>query len=122
MQSKPSGDPVGRSEEARLFDAYWPTVVAGLCGTALGALGTVFAAFINRKPALAAVVDTRIRVLIEAYERTIGELRSEIGKLEAKIDVYEKTIGELRDHVAKLEIKVDVLNKDLREAGSQVFL
>jgi septal ring factor EnvC (AmiA/AmiB activator) len=105
-----------------VFDAYWSTVIAALCGTAIGALATVLSAFINRRPALAAVVDTRIRVLIEAYERTIGELRGEIGRLEAKIDVYEKTIGELRDHVAKLETKVDVLNKDLREAGSQVFL
>ena len=103
-----------------MLDGYWATVIAGLCGTLVGALATVLSALINRKPTLAAVVDTRIRVLIEAYERTIGELRLQIGQLETKIDVYEKTILELRDHIAKLEVKIDVLNKDLRAATPHI--
>src|SRR5271163_745468 len=101
-----------------MFDTIWATVAAGVCGTLIGASATIFAALINRKPALAAVVDARIRVLIEVYEKTIGELRGEIGKLEMKIDVYEKTIHELRDHIAKLEAKIDGMNKDLMERGS----
>lgn len=96
-----------------MFDSFGSALVAGLCGTAFGAAATIMTALINRRPALAAVVDTRIRVLIEAYERTIGELRNEIAKLEAKIDVYEKTIRDLRDHIAKLETKIDGLTPDL---------
>ena len=89
------------------LDGTWTTLIAELCGALIGVCGTVFTAFINRKPALAAVVDTRIRVLIEAYERTIGELRMEIGKLETKIDIYERVIHELRDQIAKLEAKIE---------------
>jgi hypothetical protein len=53
-----------------------------------------------------------------AYERTIGELRIEIGRLERKIDIYEKTIRDLRDHIGKLETKIDVLQMQLKEAGA----
>ena len=105
-----------------MLDGYWATIIAGLCGTLVGAFATVASAFVNRKPTLAAVVDTRIRVLIEAYEKTIGELRNQIGKLETKIDVYENKIQELRDHIAKLEAKFDVLNQDARETGGHIFL
>ena len=90
-----------------MLDGTWATIIAGLCGALIGVGGTIFTAFINRKPGLAAVVDTRIRVLIEAYERTIGELRMEVGKLETKIDIYERTIHELRDRIAKLESKIE---------------
>jgi predicted nucleic acid-binding protein len=90
-----------------MMDNTWTTIIAGLCGALIGVVGTILTAFINRKPALATVVDTRIRVLIEAYERTIGELRMEIGKLEMKIDIYERVIHELRDQIAKLEVKIE---------------
>jgi hypothetical protein len=104
-----------------MFDGFWTTIAAGLCGTFIGALATILSALINRKPSLSAVVDARIRVLIEAYERTIGELRGEIGKLEGKIDIYERTIRELRDHIAKLEAKIDGLDNDMKEAGGHIF-
>jgi peptidoglycan hydrolase CwlO-like protein len=105
-----------------MFDATWSTIVAGLCGALLGASATLMSALINRKPALAAIVDARIRVLLETYEKTIGELRGEIGKFEGKIDIYERTIEELRDHIDKLEAKIDVLNDDLKQARSHIFL
>ncbi len=101
---------------------FWSMIAAGLCGTLIGASATILSALINRQPGLAAIVDARIRVLLETYEKTIGELRSEIGKLEGKIDIYERTIRELRDHIAKLEAKIDGLNDDLKEAGSHIFL
>ncbi|MGP0060258.1 MAG: hypothetical protein ACLPID_13325 [Beijerinckiaceae bacterium] len=105
-----------------MFDGFWSTIAAGLCGTLIGASATIMSALINRQPRLAAIVDARIRVLLEIYEKTIGELRSEILKLEDKIDIYENTIRELRDHIAKLEAKIDGLNDDLKEAGSHIFL
>jgi peptidoglycan hydrolase CwlO-like protein len=104
-----------------MFDTVWETIIAGLFGTLVGAMATVFAALINRKPSLAAVIDARIRVLIETYEKTIAELRGEIGNLEGKIDIYERTIRELRDHIAKLEAKIDGLNNDMKEAGGHMF-
>jgi hypothetical protein len=49
-------------------------------------VATIIAAVISRQPTLTAVVDDRIRVLLEHYERTIKELRGEIAQLESKVD------------------------------------
>lgn len=96
----------------------WITLAVGLSGTLLGAASTIVVALIDRQPMLAAAIDARIAVLIEIYERTIGELRAEIGRLEEKIDIYEKTIRDLRDHIGKLEAKIDVLQSQLKETGA----
>jgi predicted RNase H-like nuclease (RuvC/YqgF family) len=99
-----------------MFDGFWITFIAGLFGTLFGSIATIIAAVIGRQPTLAAVVDARISVLMEIYERTIGELRAEIVRLEEKIDIYERTIRDLRDHITQLEAKIDVLKADLNEA------
>ncbi len=101
-----------------MTNGVWITIAAGLFGTLVGAVSTIVVALIERQPMLAAAIDARIGVLIEIYERTIGELRSEIGRLEEKIDVYERTIRDLRDHIGKLEAKIDVLQSQLRETGA----
>lgn len=107
---------------SNMLDGFWATLAAGLCGTLVGSGASIVSALINRKPGLSAVVDARIRVLFESYEKTIGELRNEIGKLEGKIDIYERTIRELRDHITKLEAKIDSLNDELKDGGSHIFL
>ena len=99
----------------------WATLAIGLSGTLIGTVSTIVVAAINRQPVLAAAVDSRITILIETYERTLGELRMEIGRLERKIDLYEKTIRDLRDlrdHIGTLEAKIDELQTQLREAGA----
>jgi septal ring factor EnvC (AmiA/AmiB activator) len=98
------------------FDGFWITFVAGLFGTLIGSIATIIAAMISRQPTLATVIDARIAVLMQIYEKKIGELRAEIGRLEEKIDVYERTIRDLRDHISQLETKIDVLKADLNEA------
>lgn len=103
-------------ETQTMFDGFWITFIAGLFGTLIGSLATIIAAMISRQPTLAAVIDARIAVLMQIYERTIGELRVEIVRLEEKIDIYERTICDLRDHIDKLEAKIDVLKTDLNEA------
>jgi outer membrane murein-binding lipoprotein Lpp len=70
----------------------WTMLVAGTLGTLLGVAGTVLAALINRQPPMAALVDARIRVLIESYESRIGELQAEVVKLEAKVDALTKAL------------------------------
>ena len=79
-----------------MAENFWPTLGAGLLGTFIGAAATIAAAFINRQPTLAAVVDARIKALIESYEQTIRELRAEIGRLENKIDILTKELHEER--------------------------
>jgi peptidoglycan hydrolase CwlO-like protein len=106
----------GARETQMTFDGFWITFVAGLIGTLIGSIATIVAAVISRQPTLAAVIDARIAVLMQIYEKTIGELRAEVGRLEEKIDLYERTIRDLRDHIRQLEAKIDVLKADLNEA------
>lgn len=99
-----------------MLNEIWITLVAGVFGTLVSSIATIIAAAISRQPTLAAVVDARISVLMEIYERTIGELRAEIVRLEEKIDIYERTIRDLRDHISQLEAKIDVVKAELNEA------
>lgn len=64
----------------------WTTLGAGGLGAAIGVIGTVLTALINRQPPMAAMIDARIRLLIEGYEKRINDLQREIRKLEQKID------------------------------------
>jgi predicted RNase H-like nuclease (RuvC/YqgF family) len=74
----------------------WETVgVAGL-GAAVGIVGTIITALINKQHPMAALVDARIRLLIEGYERRINELQSEIAQLELKVDALTKELERAR--------------------------
>ena len=90
-------------------NGIWLPLIAGLFGTLAGSIATILSAFINRQPTLASILDSRIATVMQIYERTIGELRTEICRLQEKIDIYEKTIMDLRDHIAQLEAKIDIL-------------
>jgi hypothetical protein len=72
------------------------TLSAGMVGALIGAVATIIAAMISRQPTLTAVVDDRIRVLLEIYERTIKELRFEIAQLENKVDFLSTELNKVR--------------------------
>lgn len=74
----------------------WSSLGSGLLGAALGALGTVIVALINRQPPMASLIDARIRTLIEGYEKHVNDLQLEIQKLEAKVDALTKALDEAR--------------------------
>lgn len=74
----------------------WSTVAAGVLGAVIGVVGTILAALINRQPPLAALVDARIRVLIESYEGRICELQQEVLRLEAKVDALTNALHHAR--------------------------
>jgi len=78
----------------------WGTLgIAGI-GAVLGAIGTILTALINRQHPMAALVDARIRLLIEGYERRIVELEAEVTKLEQKIDALTKQLERSRTREA----------------------
>jgi hypothetical protein len=77
-------------------NSVWITLSAGVVGALIGAVATIAAAMISRQPTLTAVVDDRIRVLLEHYERTIRELRGEIAQLESKVDVLSAELNKVR--------------------------
>jgi len=72
------------------------TLSAGVVGALIGAVATIVAAVIGRQPALTAVVDNRIRVLLEIYEKTIKESRCEIAQLESKVDFLTRELNKVR--------------------------
>ncbi len=74
----------------------WNNLLSGSAGAVLGILGTVIVALINRQPPMAALIDARIRTLIEGYEIHISDLQTEIRKLEAKVDGLTKALEEAR--------------------------
>lgn len=79
-----------------MSNSVWITLSAGVVGALIGAVATIAAAMISRQPTLTAVVDDRIRVLLEHYERTIRELRGEIAQLESKVDVLSAELNKVR--------------------------
>lgn len=75
---------------------FWTSLgIAGL-GGAVGVVGTILTALINRQHPMAALVDARIRMLIDGYECRIDELRAEIAKLEQKLDALTLELEQSR--------------------------
>lgn len=71
---------------------FWATIGAAGIGGIIGVVGTIVTALINRQQPMAALVDARIRMLIEGYERRINELQGEILKLEQKVDALTQEL------------------------------
>jgi HAMP domain-containing protein len=69
---------------------------AGAGGVLIGAVGTIIVALINQQAPLAALVDARIRVLIEGYEKRIDELKDEIIRLEGKVEELTRELHTAR--------------------------
>lgn len=74
----------------------WVVLVAGMIGTVIGVVGTIVTALINRQPPMAALVDARIRVLIESYEGRISELQDEVVRLEGKVDALTRALQQAK--------------------------
>lgn len=70
------------------------TLGVGSVGAIIGVLGTIMTAIINRQPPMAAMIDARIRTLIEGYEKRISDLQHEITRLESKIDALTRAEAE----------------------------
>jgi hypothetical protein len=77
-------------------DSIWMTLSAGISGALIGAAATITAALITRQPTLTDVIDGRIKVLLETYERTIRDLRAEVGLLEDKVDYLSTELKKVR--------------------------
>ncbi|ACK51977.1 hypothetical protein Msil_3067 [Methylocella silvestris BL2] len=84
---------------------FWSNVLPGGVGTALGVLGTIIVAVLNRQPSMATIVDARIRTLIEGYEKHVDDLQREIRKLEAKVDTLTRALAAA--HAYRFPGKID---------------
>lgn len=83
-----------------MSNSVWVPLSAGVFGALIGAVATIAAAMISRQPTLTAVVDERIRVLFDIYERTIKELRNEVAQLESKVDLLTAELKKVQpEHI-----------------------
>jgi hypothetical protein len=72
------------------------TVVAAVVGALIGSIGTMFGHLFRSRASMAALVDARIRLLIDGYERRISDLQDEIRRLEGKVDALTNALEEER--------------------------
>ncbi len=79
-----------------MSDSIWMTLSAGISGALIGAAATITAALITRQPTLTDVIDGRIKVLLETYERTIRDLRAEVERLEDKVECLSTELKKVR--------------------------
>jgi hypothetical protein len=90
------GTNVAEKEVSDSSGVLGTAVGAGGLGALIGIVGTILTALINRQAPLAAVVDARIKVLIDGYERRIEQLEHKVAKLEVKVDLLTKALDEVR--------------------------
>ncbi len=79
-----------------MSNTLWEELGAGGVGALIGAAATIIAAVISRQPTLTAVVDDRIRVILDIYETTIRDLRAEVAQLESKVDFLTAELQKVR--------------------------
>jgi len=66
--------------------------VTAIGAFALGAVGKAVSDYYRSRVSLSGMVDERIKLIIESYEKRISELVDEVSKLEQKIDRLESNI------------------------------
>jgi uncharacterized protein Yka (UPF0111/DUF47 family) len=76
---------------------FWITAGTSMgLGGVFGSISTILIALVRHRGSMSALIDARIRILIESYEKRIAELQSEIDKLEQKVDALDTALAEAR--------------------------
>ena len=74
---------------------FW-TAFAGIAGALIGSLGTAIGHLFKSRASMSALVDSRIRLLLDADGKRIEELQGEIKRLEKKIDILTDQLEDSR--------------------------
>lgn len=75
-------------------DTWVALIGSGGVGAVVGALGTIIVAVINQRSPMAALIDARIKTLIEGYEKRIFDLTKHIERLETKVEKLTNELAE----------------------------
>ena len=81
------------------FDTHDFWITAGTSvglGGVFGSISTVVITLIRHRGSMASLIDARIRILIESYEKRIAGLQQEILNLEQKVDALTAALEEAR--------------------------
>ncbi len=93
------------TNENDVFSAVTGSLGKLLGAGSIGAIAIIVVALIKPQPRLALLIEARIKMLIESYEKQIGG--------------YEKRVAILQEEIDDFEAKVDVLTKQLYDAREQ---
>jgi len=74
----------------------WIPIATGAAGTLAGVVGTIIVALINRQSPLAAIVDQRVKFLIEHYEKRLGDMDEELEDVKSKLAQVTLELAEER--------------------------
>jgi hypothetical protein len=76
---------------------FWITAGTSMgLGGVFGSISTVIVTFIRHRGSMASLIDARIRILIESYEKRIVELQKEIENLEQKVDALTMALDDAK--------------------------
>ena len=68
---------------------FWVTAGTSMgLGGVFGSISTVIIALVRHRGSMSSLIDARIRILIDGYEKRIAELQQEVIKLEQKLDAH----------------------------------
>lgn len=68
---------------------FWVTAGTSMgLGGVFGSISTVVVALVRHRGSMSSLIDSRIKILIDGYEKRIAELQLEISKLEQKLDAH----------------------------------
>jgi hypothetical protein len=76
---------------------FWITAGTSMgLGGIFGSISTVIISLIRHRGSMASLIDARIRILIESYEKRIAELQNEIMMLEQKVDALTVALDDAK--------------------------
>jgi hypothetical protein len=73
--------------------AYFSATAWAGIGGLIGVIGTIIVALVNKQPPMAALIDARIRLLIEKYEYRIAELEDRVEDLTQELHLARAKIN-----------------------------
>ncbi|MEJ0093420.1 MAG: hypothetical protein WDN46_08275 [Methylocella sp.] len=85
---------------------------AGSIGAVVGAIAIVVVALIKRQPPMAVLIDARMKILIDSYQKHIDAC-------EKIITGYMEQVDDLKHQVDELAATIDRLNNELDKAREQ---
>jgi hypothetical protein len=76
---------------------FWITAGTSVgLGGIFGSISTIVVTLLRHRGSMASLIDARIRILIESYEKRIAAMQDEIVKLEEKVDALTAALEDAR--------------------------
>jgi hypothetical protein len=94
-----------------------PAWLSAVGAAAVGAIGGFLAALINRGPAIANTINSRIEILVTAQAKHITDLTKELHTLRDKVDDLTLALQVRNEHCHACEHWQDIIQPELERIG-----